>query len=109
VTAGPVSPSDAGLQAERTGLAWSRTSLAVGANAALLAVRELSHAGPSLGLVPAAMALIIALATAAYGVYRTRVLRHTPLPRPLAASRAVPALGVSVVVLAVVACAVLVR
>ena len=102
------SPSDAGLQAERTGLAWSRTSLAVGANAALLAVRELSHVGPTLGLVPAAMALLLALATAAYGVYRTRVLRGAPLPQPLAASRAVPLLGVSVVVLAVVAGSVLV-
>jgi uncharacterized membrane protein YidH (DUF202 family) len=104
----PAGPSDAGLQAERTGLAWSRTSLAVGANAALLAVRELSHVGPSLGLVPAALALVVALATAAYGVYRTRVLRHAPLPRPLAASRAVPLLGGSVVVLAVVAGTVLV-
>ena len=106
---GPVSPSDAGLQAERTGLAWSRTSLAVGANAALFAVRELSHVGPSLGLVPAVMALLVALATAAYGVYRTRVLRAAPLPHPVAATRAVPVLGVSVVALAVVASAVLVR
>jgi uncharacterized membrane protein YidH (DUF202 family) len=102
-------PSDAGLQAERTGLAWSRTSLAVGANAALFAVREISHAGPSVGLVPAVMALVVALATAAYGVYRTRVLRSAPLPRPLAATRAVPLLGGSVVVLAVVAGAVLIR
>jgi uncharacterized membrane protein YidH (DUF202 family) len=102
------SPSDAGLQAERTGLAWSRTSLAVGANAALLAVRELSHVGPTLGLVPAAMALLLAVATALYGVYRTRVLRGVPLPHPLAASRAVPLLGASVVVLAAVAGTVLV-
>ncbi len=98
----PASPSDAGLQAERTGLAWSRTSLAVGANAALLAVREIEHSGPALALVPAVMALLVSLATAAYGVHRTRVLRHAPLPRPLAAGRAVPLLGGSVVLLAVV-------
>ena len=104
----PVGPSDAGLQAERTGLAWSRTSLAVGANAALFAVREIGHVGPSLGLVPAGLALLVALATAAYGMYRTRVLRTAPLPHPVAATRALPLLGVSVVVLAVVAGAVLV-
>ncbi|HEY2194848.1 MAG TPA: DUF202 domain-containing protein [Actinomycetospora sp.] len=101
------SPSDAGLQAERTGLAWSRTSLAVAANAVLLAVREIAHATPSLALVPAGMALLVSLATAAYGVHRTRVLRHAPLPRPLAARGAVLLLGWSVVVLAVVAGAVL--
>lgn len=96
------SPSDAGLQAERTGLAWSRTSLAVAANAVLLAVREIAHAAPSLALVPAAMALLLSLATAVYGAHRTRVLRHPPLPRPLAARGAVLLLGWSVVVLAVV-------
>ncbi|NMO89134.1 DUF202 domain-containing protein [Actinomycetospora sp. TBRC 11914] len=96
------SPSDAGLQAERSGLAWSRTSLAVAANAVLLAARQLTHAQVSVALVPASMALLVALATAAYGAHRTRVLRHAPLPRPLAARGAVLALGWSVVVLAVV-------
>lgn len=102
------SPSDAGLQAERTGLAWSRTSLAVAANAVLLAARELAHAQLSLALVPATLALIVSLATAAYGAHRTRVLRHAPLPRPLAARGPVLALGWSVVTLAVVSGIVLV-
>lgn len=96
------SPSDAGLQAERTGLAWSRTSLAVAANAVLLAARELTHAQVTLALVPAALALLVSLATAAYGAHRTRVLRHAPLPHPLAARGAILLLGWSVVVLAVV-------
>lgn len=101
MTAPPSSPSDAGLQAERTGLSWSRTSLAVAANAALLAVREIGHASLALALVPASLALVIALATAVYGRRRTARLRHAPLPVPLAPRIAVPVLGWSVVVLAV--------
>jgi uncharacterized membrane protein YidH (DUF202 family) len=95
------SPSDAGLQAERTGLAWSRTSLGVGGNAVLLASRELAHGTWGLALVPAGLALALAIATAVYGRRRSARLRHAPLPFPLAARVAVPLLGWSVVVLAV--------
>lgn len=97
-----VSPSDAGLQAERTGLAWSRTSLGVGANAALLAARQIGTDGLDAALVPAVLALLIAVATAVYGRHRTRRLRDAPLPDPLAATVAVPVLGGAVVVLALV-------
>ena len=95
------SPSDAGLQAERTGLSWSRTSLGVAANAALLAIRELGHASLALALVPASLALVIAVATAIYGRRRTARLRHAPLPSPLAPRVAVPLLGWSVAALGV--------
>ena len=96
------SPSGAGLQAERTGLAWSRTSLGVAGNAVLLAIREIGHAGSPLAYVPAGLAVLIALATAVYGRRRAAHLRRAPLPAPLAAHHAIPLLGASVVVLAVV-------
>lgn len=93
--------SDMGLPAERTGLAWSRTSLGVAANAALLAVRELGQAPSFSALLPASLALVIAATTAIYGRRRTAQLRRGPLPSPLASRYAVPLLGWSVVVLAV--------
>lgn len=96
-------PSGVGLQAERTGLAWSRTSLGVAANAALLAVREITRAPLSLALVPAAFALLVAVATAVYGRRRTAQLRRAPLPSPAPARWAVPLLGGSVVVLGLLA------
>lgn len=102
------SPSDAGLQAERTGLAWSRTSLGVTANALLLAVREISQGrlGPASGV--AALALVLAGAVAVYGRRRTLRLRRAPLPTPLAADRAVVVLGGAVTVLALLSGLVLV-
>jgi uncharacterized membrane protein YidH (DUF202 family) len=95
------SPSDAGLQAERTGLAWSRTSLGIAANAVLLAVREINPLTSPIALAPAALALMIAAGTAIYGRRRTARLRHSPFPRPLAARAAVHLLGIAVVLLAV--------
>ncbi|WP_433785743.1 DUF202 domain-containing protein [Actinomycetospora sp. CA-101289] len=102
------SPSDGGLQAERTGLAWSRTSLGVGANALLLAVREVSHGrlGPASGV--AVLALVLAAGVALYGRQRTLRLRRAPLPVPLAADRAVLVLGGAVAVLALLSGLVLV-
>lgn len=67
----------------------------------LLAVREVGHAPTALGYVPAVLALVVAVAVVLYGRRRTRLLRTAPLPSPLAATRAVPLLGGSVAVLAV--------
>jgi uncharacterized membrane protein YidH (DUF202 family) len=94
-------PED-GLQAERTALAWSRTSFAVLGNGALLLLRELHHCNGPLRLAPAGLAVVVALATYLIGLRRQRLLRIRPLPRRIGAGREVHIIGFSVIVLIVV-------
>lgn len=93
---------DPGLQAERTTLAWTRTSLGLLANGALLLIRDFhGDAGP-LGLAAVAAAAVLALSTYLIGVGRQRTLARRPLPERLSPRRQVYLLGVSVVALIVV-------
>lgn len=90
---------DGGLQAERTALAWSRTSLALVANGVLVLVRHLGDEGLALGLVLAVAAFALAVATALLGRRRSRALLADPgAPRPLPAAVVVP-LGVAITAL----------
>ncbi|MCO5556457.1 hypothetical protein L7F22_010006 [Adiantum nelumboides] len=102
---GPVGPrfrAD-GLQAERTGLAWSRTALGALANAVLLAVNEVRAVGPGLAVIPAGLAVALGLTMILVGRHRDSVLRQRPLPPSLAPARLVPVIGGCVVVLVVLA------
>ena len=70
---------DSGLAAERTALAWSRTALAVFANAGLLALREESGCAGPLGLFAACFAALSAIAVVLACARRGRALRGSPV------------------------------
>ena len=91
--------ADDGLQAERTSLAWTRTSFAVLGNGALLLVREFDHFPGALRLVPASLAVVVALFIAGVGRWRQRLLHRRPLPPVVTARWEISAVGISVLVL----------
>jgi uncharacterized membrane protein YidH (DUF202 family) len=91
--------STAGTQPERTTLAWTRTSLAVLANGAILLLqRTHSDAGP-LRLVAAGIAAVLALAAYLIGVRRQRILAQRPLPDRISPRREVYLTGGAVITL----------
>ena len=93
------SPGPEGLQAERTALAWSRTSLAVMVNGVLLVLKEpRNDARP----IAAGLAALIAVTVYLVGVRRQRTLARRPLPERVTARAQVQLVGVAVLVLIVV-------
>lgn len=73
-------PSDdraGGLQAERTSLAWQRTSLAA-VVAALLALRAAVVPQPTWTALLSLAAVVVLLAATVAGLLRVRALRHGP-------------------------------
>jgi uncharacterized membrane protein YidH (DUF202 family) len=92
---------DNGLQAERTALAWTRTSFAVLANGALLVLKDLRGEDGLLGLVPPSLAAAVALGIFLIGAGRQRRLGHRPLPPRIAARRTVRVVGLAVVALVI--------
>lgn len=96
---------DPGLQAERTSLAWTRTSLGVLANGALLLLREFDSDTGAFGLVAAGLAAALALFIYLLGVRRQRTLARQPLPSRIAPRHEIYLAGTAVVVLIVVSMA----
>ncbi len=85
--------------ADRTALAWTRTSFAFLANGALLTIKDLH--GPK-SYAPAALAVAVAAGTYAIALRRQRTLQQDPLPARVTPRRQVYFIGTAVLVLIVV-------
>lgn len=99
---GPRVRQDHGQQAERTALAWTRTSFAVLANGALLILRDFHSHNGSLRFLGAGLAVTFALSTYLISTRRQRTLGHRPLPNRITPCREVRLVGVSVLALTLV-------
>ena len=94
-------PRDNGLQAERTTLAWTRTSFAFLGNGAVLMLKDLHGYHGLAGLTAAGLAAAVALCTYLLALQRQRTLRRRPLPIRITARRPVYLVGVAVLLLIV--------
>jgi uncharacterized membrane protein YidH (DUF202 family) len=97
--------TDPGLQAERTSLAWTRTSFALLGNGAILMVRDIKDHSAGLGLAAAVVAAVLAGITYVLGLRRQHTLARRPLPQSISPRREVYLL--TVLVLALIAVSVL--
>ena len=88
-----------GLQAERTTLAWTRTSFALLANGALLTMKNLHSANGLAGLIPALLAATAASCTYLIALQRQRTLEQRPIPAQINPRRQVYIVGMAVLVL----------
>jgi uncharacterized membrane protein YidH (DUF202 family) len=87
--------------ADRTTLAWTRTSFAFLGNGALLTIRNL-HGPPRVTeVIPAFLAAAVALGTYLIAVQRQRTLQRHPTPARITPRRQVYLLGIAVLVLIV--------
>ena len=86
-------------QAERTTLAWTRTSLGVLANGALLLIKDAHRDASAFRFVAAGFAAVLALSTYLLGVRRQRLLAKRPLPEGISPRQEVYLVGASIIVL----------
>jgi uncharacterized membrane protein YidH (DUF202 family) len=95
-------PQGPGGPAERTTLAWTRTSFAFLVNGVLLALKDIHGAGYRLGaLLPAGVACAAALATYVIARRRQHTLALLPLPAQITARRQVYVVGYATLALTI--------
>jgi uncharacterized membrane protein YidH (DUF202 family) len=88
-----------GLQAERTTLAWTRTSFAFLVNGALLSIKDMHGAKGVAALSAAGVALVAALSSYVISLQRQRTLQQRPIPARITARRQVYIVGVAALLL----------
>jgi uncharacterized membrane protein YidH (DUF202 family) len=87
------------LPAERTVLAWTRTSFAFLVNGVLLTIKDFhGHHGPA-RFIPAALAVAVALGTYLIALQRQRILLQHPIPKEITPRRSVYIIGISSIAL----------
>lgn len=95
-------PPERGLQAERTRLAWTRTSFAFLVNGALLAIKNVQYSEGLVAQIPTMLAAAVALGTYVIALQRERTLANRPLPLRITPRRQVYIIGFGALVLIVV-------
>jgi uncharacterized membrane protein YidH (DUF202 family) len=94
-----------GLQAERTTLAWTRTSFAFLVNGALLTIKDLHGPKGVAALTAACVALVAALSTYVISLQRQRTLQQRPIPARITPRRQVYIVGIAALLLIVMTAA----
>jgi uncharacterized membrane protein YidH (DUF202 family) len=89
------------LTAERTALAWTRTSFAFLVNGALLALKDLHGSSDPESRILALLAGIVALGTYVIALRRQRTLGQRPIPARITPRRQVYVVGISAFLLIV--------
>jgi uncharacterized membrane protein YidH (DUF202 family) len=94
-------PPASSLPAERTVLAWTRTSFAFLANGALLTIKDIHGAKGVAALTLAGLAGVAALCTYVIAVQRQRTLQQRPIPTRITPRRQVYIVGITALLLIV--------
>ena len=95
-------PRPSRLAAERTILAWTRTSFAFLVNGVLLTIKDWHGAKGPATVIPAALAGAAALCSFLIGLRRQRTLGQRPIPARITPRVPVYTVGIAVLVLIVV-------
>ena len=95
-------PPPSSLPAERTILAWTRTSFAFLVNGVLLTIKDWHGAKGPATLIPPILAGAAALCSFLITLQRQRTLGQRPLPTRITARTSVYTVGIAVLVLIVV-------